>query len=66
MVQVGRDPRDVMRAAYAAFQEGTNSSRIIQAADPRRPSDAFYANLVSDLLCSLVSSVLMTSDDLHS
>ena len=62
-VQVGRDPRDVMRAAYGAFQEGSKPDRILQAADPRRPSDAFYANLVSHLLLSIQA---MASDDLYS
>ena len=46
-VQVGRDPRDVMRAAYAAFREGNDVDRILRAADQQRPSDSFYANLVS-------------------
>ncbi|CAL5221290.1 g3456 [Coccomyxa viridis] len=48
-LQVGRDSRDVMRAAYAAFQEGTSPDGILQAADHRRPSDAFYANLYRGL-----------------
>ena len=45
-VQVGRDPRDVMRAAYTVFQEGALPERELQEADPRRSHDAFYANLV--------------------
>ena len=66
-VQVGRDSRDVMRAAYAAFQEGSSPDRILQAADARRPSDAFYANLVSQLHHSHHVHLRrqMTCTDLH-
>ncbi len=45
--QVGEDPRPVLRAAYAAFQEGREPERILAAADPMRGSrDTFYAKLV--------------------
>ena len=44
---MGVDPRPVLRAAYAAFQEGCQPERILAAADPMKGSrDTFYANLV--------------------
>ena len=44
---MGVDPRPVLRAAYAAFQEGSKPERILAAADPMKGSrDTFYANLV--------------------
>ncbi len=66
LVQVGRDSRDIMRAAYAAFQEGTSPDRMLQAVDTRRPSDAFYANLVSHYFLILIKYHLIISDDLQS
>ena len=43
----------MMRAAYAAFQEGSEPQRILAAVDPMRGSrDTFYANLVSPLACA--------------
>ncbi|CAK0781503.1 hypothetical protein CVIRNUC_005390 [Coccomyxa viridis] len=45
-LQVGRDSRDVMRAACTVFQDGSDPARILRAADGGRgSSSAFYANL---------------------
>lgn len=46
-MQVGEDPRPVMRAAYTAFQDGSEPDRIMAAINPMRGShDTFYAQLV--------------------
>lgn len=43
-LQVGRDPRPVMRAAYECFQSGSDPSSILQAAgEDRSGNGAFYA-----------------------
>ncbi len=47
VMQVGEDPRPVMRAAYTAFQDGKEPDRIMAAINPMRGShDTFYAQLV--------------------
>ena len=46
-MQVGEDPRPVMRAAFTAFQDGSEPDRIMAAINPMRGShDTFYAQLV--------------------
>ncbi|EIE22507.1 hypothetical protein COCSUDRAFT_16560 [Coccomyxa subellipsoidea C-169] len=46
LLQVGEDPRPVMRAAYTAFQDGSDPDSILKAVDPARGShDSFYAHL---------------------
>jgi hypothetical protein len=53
-LQVGEDPRPVMRAAYRAFQDGKDPERILAAVDPARGShDTFYAHLVCSALPQL-------------
>lgn len=44
-MQVGRDPRPVMRAAYECFQSGTPPDGILQAAKDSGGHDTFYALL---------------------
>lgn len=46
-LQVGLDPRPVMRAAVRCFQEGSDPAAILAAAagDSRGGHDSFYANL---------------------
>eukprot|EP00775_Hariotina_reticulata_P005845 gene5845-6086_t len=46
ILQVGRDPRPVMRAAYEAFMHGSEPDAILRAAaGDAGGHDAFYANL---------------------
>ena len=46
-LQVGRDPRPVMRAAYSVFRSGESPEAIISAAGPDQSGhDRFYALLV--------------------
>lgn len=48
-VQVGRDPRPVMRAAYECFRTGSSPDNILAAAVAdldKGGHDAFYAQLV--------------------
>lgn len=45
-LQVGRDPRPVMRAAYECFKTGSDPQAILQAAgSDKQGHDAFYALL---------------------
>jgi hypothetical protein len=45
MLQVGRDPRPVMRAAYECFQHGEDPAKILAAAGDNGGHDTFYAQL---------------------
>ena len=49
-LQVGRDPRPVMRAAYECFRTGSDPGAILLAAapegTPQGKHDAFYSQLV--------------------
>ena len=59
MAQVGEDPRPVLRAAYAAFKEGSEPQRILAAANPMRGSrDTFYANLYVGLFHESVGELV--------
>lgn len=44
-LQVGRDPRPVMRTAYESFRTGTPPEGILAAAGDEQGHDAFYSQL---------------------
>lgn len=48
-LQVGRDPRPVMREAYNMFKDGGDPEKLVDAFSKGRESEFFYASLYAGL-----------------
>ncbi|XP_021898858.1 uncharacterized protein LOC110815379 isoform X2 [Carica papaya] len=48
-VQVGRDPRPVMREAYNMFKDGGDPEQLVAAFSSRQDAEYFYASLYAGL-----------------